>query len=140
MKRLTAYTNKLFEDMTEGVETEKVKEEILCDLEEKVSDLIEDGKTEEDAINKVMVEFGDIEEIKREMDLPQTPQNRKQELARLNFGFSLWGSFLIIALVVFVNFYYTPHIIWFIYPSFGIAWWPLAMFYHLHRKKLENRP
>ncbi|MCO7127009.1 permease prefix domain 1-containing protein [Sporolactobacillus shoreicorticis] len=139
MKRLTVFTNKLFEGMPEGGETEKVKEEIIRDLEEKVSDLIEEGKTEEDAINKVIVEFGDIEEIKREMDLPQTPKDRKQELARLNFGFSLWGSCLIVALVVFVNFYYTPHVIWFIYPSFGIAWWPLSMFYHLHRKKLENR-
>ncbi|SFF96037.1 permease prefix domain 1-containing protein [Sporolactobacillus nakayamae] len=139
MKRLTAYINKLFEELPRGDQTEKVKEEIIRDLEEKVADLVEEGKSEEDAINKVIVEFGDIDEIKQEMDLPDFPNNHKPELARLNLGYSLWGSGLIIALVLFINYYYTPHIIWFIYPAFAVAWWPLSMFYHLHRKKLEGK-
>lgn len=138
MKRLTAYINKLFETLPETEQTKIVREEIIRDLEEKVADLIEEGKSEEDAINKVIVEFGDIEEIKQEMDLPDS-NHRKSELARLNLGFSLWGSGLIIALFVFINFYYTPHVVWFIYPAFAVAWWPLSMFYHLHRKKLEGR-
>ncbi|BBN98912.1 permease prefix domain 1-containing protein [Sporolactobacillus terrae] len=138
MKRLNMYLDKLFEDLPSSEQTVKVKEEITRDLEEKVADLIEEGKTEEDAVNKVIVEFGDIEEIKREMDLPQNTFNRKRELARINFSFSIWGSALIIALVVFINFYYTPHIIWFIYPAFAISWWPLSMFYHLRRKRLEK--
>jgi uncharacterized membrane protein len=139
MKRLTAYINKLFEDLPESDQTKKVKEEIIHDLEEKVADLVEEGKSEEDAINKVIVEFGDIEEIKQEMDLPRYPDNCKRELARLSLEYSLWGSGLIIALVVFINFYYTPHVIWFIYPAFAVAWWPLSMFYYLHRKKLEGK-
>jgi hypothetical protein len=139
MNRLTAYINNLFEELPNGEQTEKVKEEIIRDLEEKVADLVEEGKSEEDAINKVIVEFGDIEEIKQEMDLPDFPNNHKPELARLNLGYSLWGSGLIVALVIFINFYYTPHTIWFIYPAFAVAWWPLSMFYHLHRKKLEGK-
>ncbi|GAY75984.1 hypothetical protein NBRC111894_1538 [Sporolactobacillus inulinus] len=106
MKRLNMYLDRLFEDLPNSEQTVKVKEEITRDLEEKVADLIEEGKTEEDAVNKVIVEFGDIEEIKREMDLPQNTFNRKRELARINLNFSIWGSVLIIALAVFINFYY----------------------------------
>lgn len=140
MKRLNAYIDKAFEDIPNSEQTERVKEEILRDLEEKVADLIEEeGKSQEDAINKVIVEFGDINEIKQELDLPENSTRKKQELARLNLSFSMWGSLLVIALSVFVNFYYTPHVIWFIYPTFAIAWWPLSMFYNWYRKKVEDK-
>ncbi|WP_100488078.1 permease prefix domain 1-containing protein [Sporolactobacillus pectinivorans] len=139
MKRLNAYIDKAFENIPKSEQADQAKEEIIRDLEEKVADLMEEGKSQEDAINKAIVEFGDIDEIKQELDLPDHPSRRKQELARLNLGFSIWGSILVITLSVFINFYYSPHIIWFIYPTFGIAWWPLSMFYNWYRKKVEDQ-
>lgn len=139
LKRLNAYINHLFDGIPAGEQKDRVKEEIIRDLEEKVADLMDEGKSEEDAVNKVIVEFGDIDEIKRELDLPDNSARRGREMARLNLGFSLWGSGLIIALLIFINFYYTPGIIWFIYPTFAIAWWPLSMFYNWYRKKVDDK-
>lgn len=44
-----------------------VKQEIIQNLEEKVFYLMEQGKEEDDAINKAIVEFGDIEDLRNEL-------------------------------------------------------------------------
>ena len=85
------------------------------------------GKSQEDAINKAIVEFGDIEDIKKE--LKTTSSTDKVERAKVALNFSLCGSALVIALSMFINFYYSPHVIWFVFPTFGILWWPLAMLF-----------
>ena len=88
-----------------------------------------DGKTlDTDAVNKAIVEFGDISDIKAELE-GQQPANKRNG-AGLTLGFSLCGSALIIALVVFVNLYYSPGTIWFVYPVFGVLWWPLGVLYY----------
>lgn len=132
MKAIKQHVDTLFKDVPKSERKDIIKQEIIENLEEKVFDLMEQGKEEEDAINKTLIEFGDIEEIKRELGVRQ-PQ--KKNTAKLNLGFSLWGSALIIALVVFINFYYTPDIIWFVYPTFAVLWWPLAMFFYWLRTK-----
>lgn len=134
MRRIYEFVEKLFDDVPETERSEQVKEEIMQDMEEKVYDLMHDGKSQEDAINKVIIEFGDFDEIKEELKIGGS---KKLGFAKLNLGFSIWGSILIIALMVFINFYYTPKVIWFIYPTFAVLWWPLAMFYYLNRKKEE---
>ena len=58
------------------------------------------GKSEEDAINKAIVEFGDMEEIKKELG---GDRSEKKEKARIQLGFSICGSVLIIALALFIN-------------------------------------
>lgn len=132
MKSIKQHVDELFKDVPQSEKKEVIKQEITENLEEKVFDLMEQGKAEEDAINKALIEFGDIEEIKRELGVRQ-PQ--KKNRAKLNLGFSISGSALIIALCVFINFYYTPNTIWFVYPTFAVLWWPLSMFYHWLRTK-----
>jgi len=109
-----------------------IKQEIIQNLEEKVFYLMDQGKEEEDAINKAIVEFGDIGDLKQELGVKEP---EKKNMSRLNLEFSLWGSGLIIAFFIFINIYYTPHIIWAIYPIFAILWWPLAMYFVWSRKK-----
>ncbi|MCD9021066.1 permease prefix domain 1-containing protein [Cohnella silvisoli] len=126
MKKITKHVEEWFRDIPENEHNQRIKEDIIQNLEEKVQDLMHEGKSEEDAINKAIVDFGDIGDIKAELGVnTEKPRNR----FNLHLGFSLWGSGLIIALVLFANFYYTPHIIWFVYPTFAVVWWPLAMFY-----------
>ncbi|EUJ33194.1 hypothetical protein MFLO_04645 [Listeria floridensis FSL S10-1187] len=134
MRRIYEFVEKLFDDVPNTERASQVKEEILQDMEEKVYDLMHEGKTQEDAINKVIIEFGDFDEIKEELKIGGS---KKLAYAKLNLGFSLWGSALFIALIVFINFYYTPSVIWFVYPTFAILWWPLSMFYYWYRKKEE---
>jgi len=133
VKELNHHVNKLFSNIPDSKEKETIMQEVLQNLEEKVFDLMEQGKAEEDAINKAIVDFGDIEDLKKELQLgePATQKNN----SKLNLDFSIWGSILIVALFVFINFYYTPEIIWFVYPTFAVLWWPLSMYFSWLRNK-----
>ncbi|MFD0670314.1 permease prefix domain 1-containing protein [Cohnella sp. GCM10027633] len=128
MKKIRGHVEDWFKDIPDSESKDAMKEEIVQNLEEKVQDLVRKGKAEEDAINKAIVDFGDIADIKEELGGGQADRGRRRKYA-LHLGFSIWGSLLIIALCLFVNIYYTPDDIWFVYPTFAVAWWPLAMFY-----------
>ena len=103
------YVEGLFKDIPESAEKESIKQEIILNLEEKVQDLTESGKAEEDAVNKAIVDFGDIEEIKKDLMKAsggvKEPPRRKTNHVN-NLWFSIWSSALIIGLVVFINYYY----------------------------------
>ena len=131
MKKIEQYVDDLFSEVPESEKKAELRNEIVQNLNEKVADLISAGKEEEDAVNKAIVEFGDISDIKQELSAQQ-PQKDKGGLA---LGFSLWGSALIIALVVFANLYYTPNVVWAVYPVFAVLWWPLTIFYHWLSKR-----
>ncbi|EUJ53479.1 permease prefix domain 1-containing protein [Listeria fleischmannii] len=102
MRRIYEFVDKIFEDVPNSDRALQVKEEILLDMEEKVYDLMEEGKSQEDAINKVLVDFGDIDEIKAELKIGGS---KKLAYAKLNLGFAIWGSILFIILFIFINFY-----------------------------------
>lgn len=127
------YVEGLFEDTPDSSEKEEIMQEIILNLDEKVQDLIEQGKDEEDAINKSIVDFGDASEIKKGLSstlLPQHIRNRDKPRNYINnLWFSIWASILIIGLFLFINFYYSPGVIWFVYPVFAILWWPLGSFF-----------
>lgn len=52
--------------------------------------------------------------------------------------FSLSGFLLSSALFVSVNMITTPKIIWAVYPIFAMAWWPLAIYYFVYRRREVN--
>jgi len=131
LKKINEHVEDLFKDVPFSEEAEAIKQEIIQNLEEKVWDLMEQGKSEEDAINKAIVDFGDIGDLKQELGNKNTT---KKDLTKLNLGFSIWGSVLIICFFIFINFYYTPHTIWFVYPTFAVLWWPLSMYFYWLRK------
>ena len=133
MVTIKDYLEELFGDIPDSTEKENIKQEIMQNLEEKVQDLIQEGKTEEDAINKSIVEFGDIHEIRNNLMHAAQPKAAKKDVSRYrnNLWFSICGSVLIIGLFLFINFYYTPDIIWFVYPTFAILWWPLGTLFAL---------
>lgn len=135
MKQIKNYINELFREIPDSIEKENIMQDIIQNLEEKVYDLMRQGKEEEDAINKAIVEFGDIEDIKKELTDKHPIKNN---VHKLNLQFSLAGSGLIIALFLFINFYYTPRVIWFVYPTFGVIWWPLVMFFKWSRSREES--
>lgn len=135
LRKIQHHVEDLFDDVPYSERTEALKLEIIQNLEEKVYDLMAEGKEEEDAINKAIVDFGDIKDLKRELGVGETLPTAKKDMTKISLGFSIWGSALIIALFVFINFYYTPKTIWFVYPTFAILWWPLSMYYYRLRKK-----
>ncbi|MCM2676193.1 permease prefix domain 1-containing protein [Alkalicoccobacillus plakortidis] len=135
MKKIRNHVERLFHDLPETEEVIQVKEEIVLNLQEKAQDLMVQGKTEEDAINKTIVDFGDIDEIKAELQQPSEQMSPvKKKHTRLNLWFSVWGSVLFISLMWFMNVEYSPNTIWFVYPTFAILWWPLSMYYYWRRQ------
>ncbi|QUI24385.1 hypothetical protein HZI73_19710 [Vallitalea pronyensis] len=135
MKKIEAYVHQLFKEIPDSDSKRNMEEEIIQNLEEKVMDLMASGKEEEDAINKAIVDFGDIEDIKRELRQHLTTNPTKSKMRLI---FSLWATGLIISLVLFMNFYYTPNVIWFVYPVFAIIWWPLVMFYLWYEQRNQQ--
>ena len=135
MKRLRNHVNKLFKDIPESPRKNIIKQEVLKDLEEKVFDLMGQGKAEEDAKNKAIVEFGNIDDLTKERDITQPSHKKSRRMTKLYLEYSIWGSILIIALFILINFYYAPNVIWFIYPTFTVLCWPLTMYFRWMKMK-----
>lgn len=134
MKTIQEHVDTLFREIPDSERKDDLKREIVENLHEKVRDLMAQGKAEEDAINRAIVEFGDISDIRDELRTQQQlPVSRSK--AVLQLGYSVVGSLLIIGLVLFINLYITPGFLWCIFPIFGVLWWPLTMFFRWIRYK-----
>lgn len=134
MKTIQEHVDALFREIPDSERKNALKREIVENLQEKVADLMAQGKAEEDAINRAIVEFGDISDIRDELRGQQLlPVNRSN--AGFGLAFSVIGSLLIIGLMLFINLYITPGFLWCIFPIFGVLWWPLAMFFRWIRYK-----
>ncbi len=108
--KINDYVENLFADVPDSREKSDIVQEIILNLEEKVQDLMEQGKDEEDAINKAIVDFGDISEIKRNLPYASTNSIKVDKTNYVNnLLFSLCGAALIIGLCVFINLYYSPN-------------------------------
>jgi hypothetical protein len=124
--KIREYVEEMFQNVPESDEKRSLLSELIMDAEEKAADLMAAGKTEEDAVNKALVELGDLSEIKLSLMGAPTPKTGMARY-RNNLLYSVMGSLLIVALTMFINLYYSPGTIWFVYPLFGIVWWPLSM-------------
>ncbi len=129
MKTIQEHVDALFREIPDSERKEALKREIVDNLQEKVADLMAQGKAEEDAIYRAIVEFGDISDIRDELRGTQTAPLSNRSNIGYKLGFSIAGSSLIIALVLFINLYITPSFLWCIFPIFGVLWWPLSMFF-----------
>lgn len=52
----------------------------------------------------------------------------------VGLAFSVVSFGLIVGLLFFINFYYTPRVVWLVYPAFAVIWWPMAMLFHRLRQ------
>jgi hypothetical protein len=134
MSKIEEHINKLFRDVPDSRQKTDMMQEISDNLYEKVDDLVSQGKTEDEAVQMAIEDFGDdIVDIQKE--LVGVDQLRKTKNLGLSFAFSAWGFIIISALFVFINLYYTPHIIWFPFPVFAVAWWPLCLYFYWSQQK-----
>lgn len=133
MSKIETHINKLFRDIPDSRRKTEIMQEIGQNLSEKVDDLILQGKSEDEAVQTAIEDFGDIDEIKKE--LMGSEQLEKTKNLGLSFAFSVWGGIITSALMIFINLYYTPHLIWFAFPVFAVAWWPLISFFYWSERK-----
>ncbi len=137
MNELRSYVERAFVKIPDAQKKTELMQDITEQLEEHVRVLIEQGKSEEDAINKAIVDFGDINEIVEELKGQIEPVPPVQNSnAKSHLWFSVVGSAAIILLLLFINLMYTKQVIWFVYPAFAVLWWPLSLaFFGKWRKK-----
>ena len=129
------YVEKQFENYPSSEEKQNIIEELVSNMSEKVEDLVAAGKGREDAINKVIVDFGDINELKGELKKHGTNLEIK---LKARFWFALWGCLMIIAVCMFTNYYFTPKTIWYPFVIFGVIWWPMRQLYVMVIYKKED--
>ncbi|HOO25613.1 MAG TPA: permease prefix domain 1-containing protein [Clostridiales bacterium] len=143
MGRIEEYVKKSFSDIADSPEKEDLMQEIIQNLNEKVADLMELGKSQEDAENKAIVDFGDIDDIKALFETPKQAESYKDKNRRrfASFGFALFGSLIIIALLYSFDIFVVKKILetdfpWYVFPSLGVLFWPLSMLFSWlkHRK------
>ncbi len=54
------------------------------------------------------------------------------------FNFSLQASLFISLFFILLNIISTPDTIWAVYPIFAVIWWPLSMYYFVHKRKIDS--
>ena len=127
MNEIITYVEKAFENVTESERKTEMVDELVGRIEDSAHMWMDNGKEREDAINKAIVEFGDLSELI--MELMGEPHNKNFNAPKNALWFSIVGSIIFIALAVFINLYYSPRYIWYIYPAFAVIWWPLSVFF-----------
>ena len=137
MNKIEQRVNDLFEKIPESNRKQEIVQEITQNFSEKVSDLISQGRTEEEAMQAALDDFGDIDELKKELD--SGAKTEKSKKLSLSLAFSVWGTLLTSAFFVFINLYYTSQTIWFVYPVFAVLWWPEVLFFRWRHFKY-NKP
>ncbi len=134
MNEIETHINKLFEKIEDSQRKRDLMQEITQNLNEKVNNLITKGQTREEAVQKAIQDFGDIDDLRPELE--SFGRITKSKNAGLSLAFSIWGTLLISGLFLFINLYYTPKTIWFVYPIFAVLWWPMSLFFRwIHLKK-----
>ena len=77
MEAIKTYIENMFSTLPHTEEIERLKEELLSNMEEKYLELKDEGKSENEAIGIVISEFGNIDELLNELDI-EIPEERAE--------------------------------------------------------------
>lgn len=75
MEKIRKYVDSLFKDTAKTKQVRELKEELVNDLEEKYSDLIESGKEEKEAYQEVISGIGDMDTLLASLQINDEVQN-----------------------------------------------------------------
>lgn len=135
METIRSYIETMFSTWPSSEATLRVKTQMLELMEDKYQELIGEGKSSNEAIGQVLSEFGNIEELKRELaiepdvrdaDMPEPTGDVDREKQR-----RLWSGLLE------DNYWIAVTIVYFI-ASFGTGWWHLSWLIFLLAVVLES--
>ena len=140
MKQIKNFVKNTFKDVDKEKRNEIIQS-VTLSLIEKVEDLIESGLSEQEAIDKTVVEFGTVEDFFDDSIKKQKKEKRQKTLRHYgnDLLFSGVGSAIVIGILAFVNFTYNSSNLWFVIPSIAILFWPLAILYNLLNKRANKK-
>jgi hypothetical protein len=101
MNEIETHIGKLFADVPDSSRKNEVVQEITQNLNEKLSDLMQTGLSREQAVCKTIEDFGDIDDLKKELE--SSAKILQSKRSGLSLAFSIWGSLLILGLFLFIN-------------------------------------
>lgn len=134
MKRIVNFVKNTFKHLPKE-ERKAIVESVTLSLTEKVEDLVEGGLELDEAINKTVVEFGTVDDyFDQEKKAKRFKRFKSLAHYRNDLYFSLVGSAIVIGMMVFINLYFSPDLLWFVIPTIAILWWPTIIAYHLLNK------
>lgn len=137
MKRLENFVKNTFKNYPKEDRDELIAS-ITEMLTEKVEDLIEHGLSEQEAIDKAVMEFGTLEdyEDKPKKVVRKLKTRRTIKQYKYDIFFSVGGSLIIIGMLIYIDLELTrTNVIWFVIPALAVLWWPLATIYRYLLKK-----
>lgn len=81
METIKTYIENMFLNLPSTIEVQKAKMELLCMMEDKYTELKEEGKTENEAVGIVISEFGNLDEIADSLGISEVvnPQEAKTD-------------------------------------------------------------
>ena len=140
MKQLINFVKHTFKDIDKE-KREEIIQLVTESLIEKVEDLIESGLTEKEAIDKTVIEFGTAEDYFNQSMKIARKEKRQKTLRHYgnDLLFSGVGSAIVIGIILYIDFRYTPHILWSVIPAIAILFWPLSVLYNLLNKRANKK-
>lgn len=75
MNTITDYINSMFRALPDSAEAQRAKSELMATSEEKYRNLLRDGASENEAVGRVIAEFGSIDELAEELGVARVPSD-----------------------------------------------------------------
>lgn len=137
MKQIENFVKNIFKKIPKDSQRDEIVNNVTISLIEKVEDLMEVGLSEQEAIDKTVIEFGTVEDyfVNYNKRIKKEKRSKTIKHYRNDLMFSVVSSVLIVAILATVNFSYTPDNLWFFVPSIAVLWWPLVLLYRLMNKR-----
>ncbi len=142
MKAIESFVRRMFRAKKITKEDKESMEILTQMLIEKVEDLKEQGMSDDDAIDKTIDEFGEIDDYYHpKMAREKRRHHRIKTLRhyRNDLLFASLSTVLIAGILGYVNLvYFWDYGPWFIVPTLGLLFWPLSLLYALLNKKSDS--
>ena len=128
MNNIKKFVSRLLKDFFNEEDKKELIEILTTSLEEKVDDLVEQGNTREEAIEKSIKEFGNKDDV---LDaFPEYDKHKNVVKHRRNqVIFSSCAYLIITGLAAYANFILLEGYLWFLIVAIGLLFWPLVMIY-----------
>jgi len=106
MDQINSYVDAMFAKLPNTRAVEEMKQNILENMQERYSELLSEGKTENEALGAVISQFGNIDEVKKELGIDDMAQQANASAENSSFH---------IGIVSFVPaFFFPPLFLYFI--------------------------
>lgn len=141
MKQIINFVKNTFKNLPKDEGRDEIILSVTETLLEKVEDLVESGLSEQEAIDKTVLEFGGADDYQERVEKKEKKEKRLKTLNhyRNDLLFSIVSVVIIIGVLVYVNLYWFSGTLWFVIPALGLLFWPLSVLYHLLNKRATSK-